>query len=146
MPTRLKTFVLRWAINTVGVLIASQVVSSGIQYQRPLDLILASLLLGLLNAFVRPVLMLLSLPLLFVTLGLFTLVINAGLLYFVGWLVSGFYVTSFSAAFWGALVISLVSLMLNVLVGKPSARLEYRHSSRRQRRSRKDDGGPIIDV
>ena len=88
--------------------------------------------------------MLLSLPLLLVTLGLFTFVINATLLYFVGWLVKSFHVATFGAAFWGGVVISLVSLPLNLLTGTGNARLQVR---RGPPPPRKDDGdGPVIDV
>ena len=92
----LKSFLQRWLINTLAVLVAT-------------------LVLGILNSFLRPLLMLISLPLLIFTLGLFTLVINALLLYFVGNLVTGFHVVNFKAAFWGALVISVVSFAVNTI-------------------------------
>ena len=72
----------------------------GIHYEKPLDLVVASLLLGVFNAVLRPVLMLMALPLLIFTLGLFTLVINAILLYFVGNILRPhFYLDSFATAF-----------------------------------------------
>ena len=102
MPEKLKEFLARWAINTLAVLVASRVVSAGIHFDRWFDCLIASLLLGMLTAFVRPLLMILSWPLLIVTLGLFTLVINAVLFYFVGWLMRPkFVVDSFRDAFWG---------------------------------------------
>src|SRR5882724_6437044 len=101
MPPRLKEFLWRWIITTVGVLVAAHVVP-GIHYDRGHweALLVATLVLGLLNAFLRPLLMLLSLPLVVFTLGLFTLVINAILLYLVGQIIQGFHVDSFRAAFW----------------------------------------------
>lgn len=111
----MKRFLQRWAITTLAVTVAAHVVP-GITYDHWVALLVASLLLGVLNAVLRPVLMVLSLPLLLVTLGLFTLVINALLLYFVGYLVRAFQVASFGAAFWGGLVISLVTMALNVLI------------------------------
>ena len=146
MLSKPKAFVRRWIINTVAVLIAAHIVSPGIRYDRFGDLVVASLLLGLLNAFVRPLLLLLSLPLLVVTLGLFTLVINAGLLCFVGWLVPGFHVNSFAAAFLGALIISLVSLSLNTLFGRRTAPIEYQRPNPRRRGPPRDGQGPVIDV
>lgn len=146
MPTKLKVFMLRWAINTLAVLVAAQVVSRGIQYERPLDLLIASLVLGLLNAFVRPVLMLFALPLLFLTLGLFTLVINALMLYCVGWLLPGFHVATFGAAFWGALIISVVSLALNTLTGTRTTRVECRTDPPKSHRAPPPGKGPVIDV
>src|SRR5262245_39469038 len=90
-----KSFFQSWVINTLAVLVAVYLVS-GIHYQKPLDLIVASLLLGVLNAFLRPFLMLLALPLLILTLGLFTLVINAIILSFIGYIMRPhFYVDTF---------------------------------------------------
>lgn len=141
----MKRFLQSWLINTLAVLVAVYVVK-GIHYEKPLDLLVASLLLGVLNAVIRPVLLLLALPLLVFTLGLFTLVINAALLFFVGDLMQPhFQVDSFWAAFWGALVISVVSVILNTLSGTGGAR--FRIERRRSPPGGgSDGGGPIIDV
>src|ERR1041385_1877983 len=112
MSPRLKSFLQRWVVNTLGVLVAATVVA-GIHYDTALGLLMASLLLGVLNAFVRPLMILLSLPLLIFTLGFFILVINALLLYLVGSLLKPFHVDTFGAAFLGALIISIVSLLVN---------------------------------
>ena len=82
MGPGLRKFIQSWLINTLAVLLAVKIVK-GIHYDKPLDLVAASLLLGILNAVLRPVIMFLALPLLILTLGLFMLVINALLLYFV---------------------------------------------------------------
>jgi putative membrane protein len=148
MPPKAKAFLQAWVITMAGVLAAAHIVD-GISYDRPMDLLVATLLLGLLNAFVRPVLMLLSLPLLLVTLGLFTLVINAGLLWFVGELVKGFHVTGFWPAFKGALVIAIVSILMNTLTGTGPSRVHFtrgRSQPRREPPRPPDKGGPIIDV
>ncbi|WCJ58447.1 phage holin family protein [Fontisphaera persica] len=146
VPEKLKAFVQAWIITMVGVLVAAHVVD-GITYEGWVDLVVATLLLGLLNAFVRPILMLLSLPLLLLTLGLFTLVINAGLLWLVGELVKGFHVAGFWAAFKGALVIAVLSLLLNSLTGTGNTRVRFSRARRREDRSGSDDrGGPVIDV
>ena len=145
MGQKLKEFLQRWIVSTVAVLVAAYVVRRGIHYQRPIDLILAALVLGTLNSFVRPLLILISLPLLILTLGLFTLVINALLLYFVGWLLRpAFQVESFSDAFWGAVIITIVSLVLNSLTDTGSARIKIRRSKRPPDHS--SGGGPVIDV
>ncbi len=88
------------------------------------------MLLGILNAFVRPDSDVFALPLLIFTLGLFMLVINALLLYFVGCFACGphFQVDSFGSAFLGALIISIVSIALNVMTG--GARVTVRHQRR----------------
>ncbi len=131
----------------MGVLVAAQIVP-GIQFT-PKGLILATLLLGILNAIVRPIMIVVSLPLVLLSFGLFLIVINALLLYWVGHL-KEFHVASFMDAFWGSLIISLISLVLNALMKSDGSR------PRQQRRSepppppppsRRDDGqGPIIDV
>jgi putative membrane protein len=141
-----KKFLFSWIINTLAVLVAVYVVK-GIGYDKPLDLIMAALALGIFNAFLRPILMFVALPLLVVTFGLFYFVINALLLYLVGYLMRPYYrVHTFWDAFWGGLVISLVSTALHILTGtgKSSIRIERRRPPPGQG----PDGGkgPIIDV
>src|ERR1017187_9932597 len=113
---RFLRFLQSWLTNTLAGLVSVALLHGHVTYQRWSDLFIASLLLGILNAFVRPILLLLALPLLIFTLGLFTLVINALLLYFVGVLMGPhFQVDSFGFAFLGALIISIVSIALNVM-------------------------------
>jgi putative membrane protein len=142
-----KKFLKSWAINTLAVLVAVYVVP-GIRFKDDSlwTPFVTSLVLGILNAFIRPILMLLALPLLVATLGLFTLVINALLLYFVSFLLGNhFVVDSFGAAFLGALVISIVSLLLNLITGSSRARVRFQHR-RRPPGSEGGGGGPVIDV
>ncbi len=111
-------FLGTWAINTLAVAVAALILHNHIHFEGAGSLIIASLLLGILNAFVRPILMFLALPLLIFTLGLFTLVINALLLYFVGVLMGNYFnVDTFRYAFLGALIISVVSIFLNIMTG-----------------------------
>jgi putative membrane protein len=146
MPQSLLSFLKRWLITAVAVALAAQIVH-GITCATPMGLVLAALLLGLLNAFIRPVMLLLSLPLLIFTLGLFVLVINAFLLYAVGHVLKDFYVASFGAAFWGSLVISIVSLALNMLTKGNGPVFEIRRGKPPPRRPPDDPGnGPVIDV
>src|SRR5947207_112179 len=107
-----KHFVFRWVVTTVAVMVASSVIH-GIRYDTVAALIGASLLLGILNAFVRPILLILSAPLILVTLGFFILVLNGLLLLVVPSVVSGFHVDAFGSAFWGAIVISIISWILS---------------------------------
>lgn len=140
---RLKRFFQSWAINTLAVLVAVYVLR-GIHYQKPLDLCVASLLLGILNAVLRPILMLLALPLLIFTLGLFRLVINALLLYLVGFVLQPyFYVDGFWDAFWGAMIISIISVVLHALTGTGGTRVRFEH---RRRPPGAAGGGPVIDI
>jgi putative membrane protein len=108
----MRHFVFRWMITTVAVMVAPAFVS-GIRYDTVGALIGAALLLGILNAFVRPVLLILSAPLILVTLGFFILVINALMLRLVPSMVIGFHVDSFGSAFWGALLVSVISWILS---------------------------------
>jgi len=145
MSRPLKEFVQRWIITTVAVLVTAQIVPK-IHYDNWQTLLVATLVLGLLNAFIKPVLILISLPLLFLTLGLFTLVINALLLFFVGNLLQGFHVDTFGAAFIGALIISLMTIALNTLTGTGNSRIEVRRGKPRPPDKPDTGDGPIIDV
>ncbi len=143
----MKRFLEGWLINTLAVLVAALLVR-GIHYEKPLDLVLASLLLGVLNAVLRPVLLLLALPLVVFTLGLFTLIINALLLFWVGNLLRPhFSVESFWDAFWGALIISVVSLVLNLLTGRGRAQLRFeKRGPPPGPGPGPGGGGPVIDI
>ena len=146
-----KKFLQSWAINTLAVLVAVRVVP-GIHIKSD-DLwtpFIASLVLGILNSFIRPIMMLLALPLLIFTLGLFMLVINAVLLYFVGFLLRPyFYVDNFKSAFLGAVIIGIISLVLNTLTGSGASRVEFRRGKRppdSDDKGKGGGGGPVIDV
>ncbi|MDB6021425.1 MAG: Membrane protein of unknown function [Pedosphaera sp.] len=146
MSPKLKQFLIRWANSAIGVVVATFVVRGINYHDKFLTLAVAAFLLGILNTFVRPTLKLLSLPLLIVTLGLFAFVINALLLYAVGWLMRPYFeVENFRAAFWGALVIWIVSGILSFLTGTNKARFTIRRGSPPPNR-RDDGGGPVIDV
>jgi putative membrane protein len=142
----LKKFILSWGIDTLAVLVAVYILGGRIYYDRPVDLAVASLLLGVLNAVLRPILTLLTLPLVILTLGLFRFVINALLLYLVGYLLQPhFRVDSFKAAFWGALIISIISSVLHVLTGTSNSRGRFQ-VRRRPPDTGDNGGGPVIDV
>ena len=108
----MRHFVFRWAITTVAVMVASSIIH-GIRYDSVASLIGAALLLGILNAFLRPILLILSAPLILLTLGLFILAVNGLMLFVVPGIVIGFHVDGFWSAFWGAIIISIVSWMLS---------------------------------
>jgi len=104
----------KWLINSLALFAASYLVA-GIVIHDFWSGLAAAALLGIVNAIIRPIVVLLTLPINLLTLGLFTLVINAFMLKLVAWAIKGFSVHSFWAAFWGALVISLVSWFINLL-------------------------------
>jgi putative membrane protein len=139
-------FLGSWLINTLAVVVAVGILP-GIHFSKdsgPLAPFIASLVLGILNAFIRPILMFFALPLLIFTLGLFTFVINALLLLLVSVLLPFFHVDGFGWAFLGTLIISIVSIALNILTGTGNTRITFQH---RQRPPKSDeDDGPVIDV
>lgn len=146
MRPGLKKFIQRWLITTLAVLVAVNILP-GLHFRDGglLTPFLTSLVLGILNAFIRPIMMLLALPLLIFTLGLFTLVINALLLYFVGWLLPSFEVENFWWALLGSLIISIVSVALNILTGTGPGHVKVQHR-RHPPGSDRGGGGPVIDV
>ena len=109
----MKSFLTRWLATTIAVAVATQV--TDIRADGWLPLVIAALLLGIMNAVIRPVLLLLSLPFILVTLGFFILVVNALMLLLVGKLVPGFHVEGFWTAFFGALIISIVNWALSAV-------------------------------
>lgn len=111
-------FLWRWAINGFALWVAT-FVFDGLRLSGIGSLIVASLLFGLVNAIIRPVLVLLTLPLTVLTLGLFILVINALLLMFVAAVVPGFTLGGFWTAFFAAIFIAIVSFFTNRLIGRP---------------------------
>ena len=143
----MKKFLQSWAINTLAVLVAVYVVP-GIRFKDQSLWIpfVTSLVLGILNAFIRPILMLWALPLLIFTLGLFRLVINALVLYFVSFLLGSYFqVDNFWAALLGALVLSIVSVLLNLLTGSTQSQFRFEHR-RRPPHGGPGGNGPVIDV
>jgi putative membrane protein len=103
---------LRWLLNTIALFIVVTVVP-GFSYRTIVTLAIAAAVLGLLNAIVRPILFLLTLPLTIVTLGLFLIVLNAIMLELTDVLVPGFAISHFRWAIIGAIVLGLVSLITN---------------------------------
>jgi putative membrane protein len=108
----MKPFVIRWLCTTLAVAVAAWL--TGIPYTSPGWLFVVALLLGFVNAFIRPVLMLLSLPFIIVTLGLFIQIVNTLLFWFVDSLVPPFGpVTGFWQAFFAALIVTIVNWVLS---------------------------------
>ena len=108
--------ILRTLITGLGIWLAAYLVP-GVSATSTAALIWAAVALGLINAFVRPVLVLLTLPFTILTLGLFLLILNAGMLNLAGWFVDGFDVIGFWSAVFGAIVVSLVSGLCSNFIG-----------------------------
>jgi putative membrane protein len=105
-------FLVRWLINTVALLVVAHLVP-GVEIESWTAAIVAALVLGIVNAVLKPVIVLITLPINILSLGLFTFIINAGMLYLSSQLVRGFVIAGFWSAFWGALLFSVVSFLLN---------------------------------
>ena len=106
-------FIVRLIINIVAILIISYLFPSLIWVDTFWAALVTALLLGIVNAIIRPILVLLTLPLTLVTLGLFLLVINGLMLWLVSALVSGFHVSGFWGAVFGSILITIVSWLLS---------------------------------
>ncbi|HEV8437742.1 MAG TPA: phage holin family protein [Methylomirabilota bacterium] len=108
-------FLLRVVVNILAIVVAAHLVR-GIEVDGVLPAVAAGLLLGVVNAVVRPVLLVLTFPITLVTLGLFLLVLNGLCFWLVAAVVKGFHVSGFWSAVLGALVVSVVSWVVTVLV------------------------------
>ena len=117
-------FLLQWAISALSLWVASHVFS-GVRFAGSSSLIVSALLLGFVNAVIRPILIVLTLPLTVLTLGLFLLVINAAMLLLVSALVRGFSISGFWTAFFASILISILSLALGALL--PGSEISWYH-------------------
>jgi putative membrane protein len=134
--------VQNWVLIALGVLLAAHT-SSGIRYDDGASLVLVVLLFSLFNLVLKPLLVFFTLPFIMVTFGLGIWIINAVVLMFVSELVPGFHVASFSSALWGAFVISLTSLVVNILLAPPQVRRFGGSHSESSKLSKDDD---VIDI
>lgn len=107
---------LRWIISAAALFLVTYVVP-GVTVESPWNALMAALIIGLINAFIRPILLLLTLPVNLLTLGLFTLVVNALLFWLASTIVEGFTVDGVVAAFLGALAYWLIAWIGNSIVG-----------------------------
>ena len=126
----MRHLILRFIINAIALFAATQVGIPGLRFDGDWKtIVVVAFIFGLVNALIRPLLALLTCPLILLTLGLFTLVVNAAMLALTGWLAQqfnlGFVVDGFWAAFVGALVVSIVSWALALVVGE-----EHEHKRR----------------
>lgn len=133
----MRNLLIRWIINAVALGVAATFIS-GIHVDGGWQVLaVAALIFGLVNALIRPLVTLLTCPLIILTLGLFTLVVNAGMLLLASWLAGltgvGFVVDGFWAAFWGGLIISIVSAVLTLVLKDERRQGRARRSEARYR-------------
>ena len=119
----MKGFVIRLLITALGLWVADQLLP-GMTITGTGALLVSALLLGLVNAVIRPILVILTLPLTLLTLGLFILVVNGISLALVAWLVPGFHVAGLFSATLGAIIVSLTSWIASSFIGG-SGRIEH---------------------
>jgi putative membrane protein len=106
--------ILRWFLSAVALILVSYIVP-GFHVDSLTAAFITALLLGLVNAIIRPILLLLTLPINILTLGLFTLVINALMLLLVSSIYRGFTIDSFSSALWGGLILWVIGWITNAI-------------------------------
>lgn len=109
-------FLVRTLISAFGLWVASEIVS-GLAFDSTPTLLLAALLLGVVNAVVRPLFVILTFPITVLTLGLFLLVVNAGMLALVAVLLDGFHVADFWTALWSSIIVSLTGWVASWTIG-----------------------------
>ena len=131
MVENLLPLLLHWGVTALSLWVASHIFS-GLKFDNTASLVIAALLLGFANAIVKPLLIVLTLPLTLLTFGLFILVINALMILLVAELVKGFKVASFWTAFFASIFVSLLSILIGSLVsgGSPDTEIQMPHSGR----------------
>ncbi len=109
------SIIIRWFINALALMLVAYLYP-GVQVAGMLEALIAALVLGLVNALIRPILVLLTLPVTVLTLGLFIFVINAFLFWFVAEVVKGFTVSGFMAALIGSVLFSIITIISSWLI------------------------------
>ena len=138
----MRNFLIKWLINIAALIVVINVIA-GVKADNWQTIVLAAFVLGLLNAFLRPFIVLLTLPFSVFSLGLFTLMINGFMFYLASKFVNGFTVINFWSAFWAALLFSAISFILNLFF---APKINFRvsgHGNGRVKGFKDDD---VIDV
>lgn len=110
------TLLIMIVINSLALMVVSKLFE-GIKVKGFGTLVATAVVIGIVNAFIKPVILILTLPFNILTLGLLTLFINGFLFYMVSKIIKGFYIKSYGKAFWGALVFSIISILLSWIMG-----------------------------
>lgn len=116
-------FLIKWFVNIIALLVVIHVIA-GVSIDNMQTVLVAALILGLLNTFIRPFIVILTLPFTILTFGLFTFFINGFLFYLAAKFVKGFTVAGFWNAFWAALLFSVISSLLNFIL-TPKINIRY---------------------
>ena len=140
----MKNFIIKWIVNIFTLFIIIHIVA-GVSADSWGSIVVAAFVLGLLNAFVKPVIILFTFPFTILTLGFFTLIINAFIFILASKFVKGFEVINFWSAFWAALLFSVISSILNFILA-PKVNIRYASFRRESSNSKKIDDDNVIDV
>lgn len=108
-------FLVRWGISALSIFIVAHIVR-GIEVANIATVLVFALVLGIINAFLRPLIILITLPINILTLGILTFFINGALFYLASKIVKGFVITGFWPAFWGCILFSIISFLLSLMV------------------------------
>jgi len=111
----MRGFAIRWAVNALALILTAMIIK-GMDFQGILSPFVAALVIGVLNAILRPFLIVITLPINLLTLGVFTFVVNGFLIYVTAKVVNGFTVENFWAAFVGAIFLSIISFLLSLFI------------------------------
>jgi putative membrane protein len=116
----LKRILFSWLVNAVGLWLSAQIFVGNITYDERIGvLIIAAFVFGVVNALIRPLVVLLSLPAILLTLGIFMLFVNAAMLYITSWLYPSFQVNKFSSAIGATIIVWLTNYLFSVLFSRP---------------------------
>lgn len=122
MLDNLREFLAHWGITSLALWLTS-LIFYGISFSNKISLFISALLLGLVNAVVKPVVIILTIPLTLITFGFFLLVINALMMLLVSVLVPGFRISGFWTAFFASIVVTLISIFAGMLIFPPEHNL-----------------------
>jgi len=139
--TTLNEFLIMWFVNVIALLAVVKIIA-GVSIDSWKTAMIAALILGLLNVFLRPLIVIMTLPLNIFSLGVFTLFINGFMFYLAARFVEGFSVVSFWSAFWAAILFSIISFLLNFLLAPKTVVTRQRQRDHR----RYYNGDDVIDV
>jgi len=109
-------FLVRWIVSVMGLFIAANLLSNNIHYSSTIAIVTAGFLLAVINTIIKPILVVLSLPLILVSLGLFMIIINGICVYIASKLYSPLHITNFLAAIFAGMVIGLVNYLVSAII------------------------------
>lgn len=121
---------IRWGVNTLAIMLTSYLLAPRVEVTGWKAALIAGLLLGFLNTFVRPVFKLLTLPLTILSLGLFILVVNGFVLEILDWLMTGLTIKSFLWSIVAALLISIITTVINIALGAGDRKKDPKRAKR----------------